>query len=204
MNRQSEPLPLNRKTGSVLRAFRRNDAGAVTVEMLGSLLIINMLLVAFFLWWGAYNAHALVDRMTYTINDLVTRQRGTELQRSFLDGLEQTAEFILDPEQNASIRFTQVTLRPGPTPDSAPVIEVDWSYSPCQALPQATADAGFDSATLPMMALGATMIVTEVQVPYTSTFELIPSLLFERRAVSLYRFETAFALAGTGTATCID
>lgn len=186
------------------RFFRRQEAGAITIEMLGSVVVLNMLLVAFYLWWAAYSSNALVDRMTYTVNDLVTRQRGVALDRAFLDGLERTAEFILDPDQNATLRFTQVTLRDGAAPTDPPVIEVDWSYSPCGARPAAVAGPGFDVASLPMMAVGATMIVTEVQVPYASTSDLIPSLLFERRAVSLYRFEPRFDLTGTGTVTCID
>lgn len=190
--------------GHRLRRFWREETGSGTVELLVSVMVINMMLMAFFLWWGTYNSHALVDRMTYTINDLITRQRGTVLERRFLDGLERTAEFILDPEQDASIRFTQVTLVPGETELDPPTVEVDWSYSPCGALPAAVEGAGFDVASLPMMAVGATMVVTDVQVPYVSTFDLIPSLVFDRRAVSLYRFETRFDLDGAGTSTCID
>lgn len=96
-----------------LRAFGRRTEGSGTVEMVFSVLALNMLLAAFFIWWGAYNSHALADRATYTINDLITRQRGVELQRSFLDGLERTAEYILDPDQDARVRFTQVTLVAG-------------------------------------------------------------------------------------------
>ncbi|WGV16509.1 hypothetical protein [Fuscovulum ytuae] len=172
--------------------------------MLASVILLNMLIMGFYLWWQAYNSHAVTDRMAYTINDLITRQRGLVLDRSFLDGLETTAEFILNPEQNAAIRFTQVTLQPGAVPGDPPQIQVDWSYSPCGALALADAGPGFDANVLPLMAVGATMIVTDVQVPFVSTFDLVPSILFERRAVSLYRFETSFELQGTGTSTCID
>ena len=187
-----------------IQRWRRREDGAVTVELLGSILVINMFLMAFYLWWQTYHSHALVDRMTYTINDVVTRQRGLVLERRFLDGLETTAEFILDPDQNAAVRFTQVTMRPGENPGDPPFVDVDWSYSPCGAMPQAVRGPGFDTASLPMMAVGATMIVTEVEVPFTPTFDLIPALTFERRAVSLYRFEMRFDLHGDGTATCID
>ena len=187
-----------------LSRFGQDRSGAVTVEMLASVVLLNIFMVSFYLWWQSYNSHALVDRMTYTINDLITRQRGLALDRSFLDGLETTAEFILDPEQNAAIRFTQVTLQPGLTPEAPPVIQVEWSYSPCNALPIDQAGPGFDVEDLPLMAVGATMIVTDVQVPFASTFDLMPSILFERRAVSLYRFEMRFDLQGTGTSTCID
>ena len=184
--------------------FLRAEAGAVTVEMLFSVVVMNMLLMAFFFWWGAYSSHALVDRMAYTVNDLVTRQRGTTLDRSFLDGLERTAEFILDEDQDAAIRFTQVTMRPGETEGDPPYLAVEWSYSPCGAMPVAVIEAGFDEEALPMMAVGATMVVTDVRVPYISTLDLLPSLDFERRAVSLYRFEPRFDLQGDGTTACID
>lgn len=184
--------------------FGRDRSGAVTIEMLASVVLLNMFMMSFYLWWQAYNSHAIVDRMTYTTNDLITRQRGLVLDRSFLDGLETTAEFILNPDQDAAIRFTQVTLQPGPFPGDPPQIQVDWTYSPCDALPLAEAGAGFDANVLPLMAVGATMIVTDVRVPFISTFDLLPSILFERRAVSLYRFESRFDLGGTGTSVCID
>jgi Flp pilus assembly protein TadG len=187
-----------------LRRFGRDRSGSITIEMLTSVLVINMLLLAFYYWWQTYSYHALVDRMTYTVNDLITRQRGLTLERRFLDGLETTAEFILDPDQDAKVRFTQVTMRPGDAPGDPPYIAVDWSYSPCQAKPMAMAGPGFDAQSLPMMAVGASMIVTEVEVPFTPDFDLIPELTFERRAVSLYRFEMRFDLEGDGTSTCID
>lgn len=192
------------RIGQRIRQWRRHEAGSVTVELLGSILVINMFLLAFYLWWQTYHAHALVDRMTYTINDLITRQHGLVIERRFLDGLETTAEFILDPDQNAAMRFTQVTMRPGNNPGDPPFVDVDWSYSPCGAMPPAVQGPGFDTASLPMMAVGATMIVTEVEVPFTPTFDLVPALTFERRAVSLYRFEIRFDLQGDGTVTCID
>lgn len=94
-----------------LRTFLRRTDGSGTVEVVLAIVVLNLFLVAFYFWWGAYNAHALVDRTTYTISDLVTRQRGVELNRRLLDGLDRTAEFILDPDQDAAIRFTQVTKR---------------------------------------------------------------------------------------------
>lgn len=188
-----------------LRRVVRKEDGSVTVEMLVSVMVINAFLMAFYIWWETYNSHAMVDRVTYTVNDLITRQEGVTINRAMLDGLETTAEFILEPNMNAEIRFTQVTLQPGPTAEAPPVLNIDWSYSPCGALPMAVAGDGFDQASLPMMAVGSTMIVTDVRAPFISTFDLIPSLTFERRAVSLYRSVQRFnALEGDGTAACID
>lgn len=182
--------------------FLRGEAGAVTVELVFSVVVLNMLLMAFFAWWQTYSSHAIVDRAAYTISDLVTRQRGTVLQRSLLDGVDRTAEFIIDPELDAAVRFTQVTLLAGATPTDPDTLRIDWTYSPCSALPAAQAGTGFDVASLPVMAEGASMLVTDVRVAFPSMFDLIPSMTFDRRAVALYRFENSFTLEGTGASTC--
>lgn len=185
----------------ICRFLRRRD-GSATVEVLFAVVILNIFMAGFLLWWGAYNSHAIVDRATYTVSDLITRQRGTVLQRSFLDGLERTAEFLIDSDQDAALRFTQVTMVAGATSTDPPTLRIDWSYSPCGMMSGAVAGAGFDTASLPAMAVGASMIVTEMRVPYVSTFDLIPSMTFERRAVALYRFEARFDLAGAGASSC--
>lgn len=185
-----------------LRTFLRRTDGSGTVEVVLAIVVLNLFLVAFYFWWGAYNAHALVDRTTYTISDLVTRQRGVELNRRLLDGLDRTAEFILDPDQDAAIRFTQVTKEAGQSPGDPGTIRIDWSYSPCNAMPAAQAGPGFDIQTLPMMADGSSLIVTDMQVPFVSELDLIPSITFERRAAALYRFENRFTLVGEGAVTC--
>lgn len=186
----------------LLARFARRTDGAVMVDVVLSLVILNMMLWAFFLWWSAYNSHAQVDRMAYTVSDLVTRQRGTVLQRSLLDGLDRTAEFILDDDQDAAIRFTQVTLVAGADADDPPELRIDWTYSPCSALPAAAPGPGFSVEDLPLMATGATMIVTDVLVPFESQFALIPSMEFERRVVAIYRFEQSFTLEGAGASSC--
>lgn len=189
---------------AAVRRFLRDSGASATVEMIIAVATLNMMMGAFFLFWKAFSAHAMAERTAFTINDLVTRQRGLELQRPFLDGLERMAEFLLDGDQLVSVRFTQVSFRKEEPSDANARIMIDWSYSPCGELPVAVAGPGFDAATLPLMAENATMIVTEVEVPFWSPMPVIPSMTFERRAVSIYRFEPRFDLAGAGTTSCSD
>lgn len=185
-----------------LQTFRSREDGVATVELIMAVVILNMFLMAFYTWWNAFNNHAIVDRAAYTVSDLVTRQRGTVLQRSLLDGMDRTAEFIIDPDLDASVRFTQVTLVAGNTETDPDTLRIDWTYSPCSALPAAQLGSGFDIASLPVMAEGASMLVTDVRVEFPSSLDLLPSLTFERRAVAIYRFENSFSLDGTGASTC--
>lgn len=189
---------------AAVRRFLRDSGASATVEMIIAVATLNMMMGAFFLFWKAFSAHAMAERTAFTINDLVTRQRGLELQRPFLDGLERMAEFLLDGDQLVSVRFTQVSFRKEEPSDANARIMIDWSYSPCGELPVAVAGPGFDAAALPLMAENATMIVTEVEVPFWSPMPVIPSMTFERRAVSIYRFEPRFDLAGAGTTSCSD
>lgn len=187
-----------------VRRFLRDGRASATVEMVLAVATLNMLMGAFFLFWKAFSAHAAAERTSFTVNDVITRQEGVELQRPLLDGLESMAEFMFDGEEDVAVRFTQVTFRKDQPTDVEAQIFIDWSYSPCGELPEAVAGAGFDVASLPIMAENATMIVTDVAVPFWSPMPLIPSMTFERRAVSFYRFEPRFTLAGTGTSDCLQ
>lgn len=189
---------------AAVRRFLRDSGASATAEMVIAVATLNMMMGAFFLFWKAFGAHALADRTAFTVNDLVTRQRGVELQRPLLDGLERMAEFMLDADQDVSVRFTQVTFRKERPTDPSAKIMIDWSYSPCGELPAAVAGDGFDVASLPVMAENATMIITDIEVPFWSPMPMIPSMTFERRAVSVYRFEPRFNLAGAGGSSCSD
>lgn len=113
-----------------VRVFGRDTRGAAIAELLFALIIVNLILVAFFVWWEAYRAQSRVERVAYTVSDLISRQRGTTLTRPFLDGLERTAEYMMTVDQDAAIRFTQVTRISGTHPNLTG-ININWSYSPC-------------------------------------------------------------------------
>ncbi|MEY4982397.1 MAG: hypothetical protein RIR62_663 [Pseudomonadota bacterium] len=193
-----------------IAAFARDTRGAALVEMLFALILLNFVLIAFYIWWDAYRQQARVERTTYTISDLVSRERGSTLQRPFLDGLERVAEYLLREEQNAAIRFTQVTRTSGTPANGTTGLTVNWSYSPCNRYPPSRTDPSFDLNEFPIMALGSTMIMVEMRVPYDpesllETFVGLNPQTFRRAVIAMPRFENQpFTLQGTGTSTCID
>lgn len=194
-----------------LRRFRDETRGAALIEMIFALIITNMALVGFTVWWDAYRAQARVERTAYTLSDLITRQRGTTLTRPFLDGLERTAEFLLRPEQDAAIRFTQVTRQSGTPPNVAGLV-VNWSYSPCGRFLPAQNDPTFSLANVPLLNVGATVIIVEMRVPFSprNGLEVLSGLddeIFYRRIAAMPRFESQpfqNPASPAGTTTCIN
>ena len=193
-----------------IRRFGRDTRGSAIVELLLALVLVNLVLTAFFVWWEAYRAEARVERTAYTISDLISRQRGDFLQRPFLDGLERTAEYLLGPDEDAAIRFTQVERFDGVHPNLSG-LRINWSYSPCGRIPRAQDDPTFSLAAFPMMAVSASMIMVEVYVPYRPRSSLhravgLSDEVFSRTVIAMPRFESRpFTLAASpaGTGTCI-
>lgn len=202
--------------------FRRTEDGsAAVIEMLMALALINMLLMSFFGWWEAYRAQATLERTAYTVSDLIARQRSAALSRTFLDGIERTAEYLVDDSMDVSIRVTQVTRTSGaPTLADGTIntsgLVVNWSYSPCNKLPSPVGNLQF-LRDLPMLSVGPPILVVEVSAPYTSRvvewamdnsgFNVgleEDSITFSRKVLFMPRFATTFgALTGAGTAACI-
>lgn len=188
---------------AMLRRFRDDTRGSVMMELIFAALLTNMVLAAFYVWWDAYQAKARVEKTTYTVSDLITRQRvtgvGTGLTRPFLDGLERTAEFLLMEDQNARLRFSQVRR-------TSTGLVIDWSYSPCNALPLLGNDPGFSMNSVPLLAVGSAVVIVELVVPFEPEYTIgISPTTFRRTVMALPRFEQTFtAPTGVGTTTCIS
>ena len=72
--------------------FTRDTRGTVVVDTISAILLMSLGASAFFAFWQAYQVQNRVQKATYTISDLLSRQRGTTLTRVYLDGMERTAE----------------------------------------------------------------------------------------------------------------
>ncbi len=185
--------------------FARDTRGSIVVDSLSGILLLSLGASAFFVFWEAYQVQNRVQKATYTISDLISRQRGTSLSRTFLDGMERTAEFLMHDDQNAIMRISQVRRTSGTATTSTGLV-VDWSYSPCNAkTPVTTATISNIRNKLPLIDLGAALIVVEVDVTYDAGMPEINfgTMNFSGFLSSLPRFEQQFSITGTGTTTCL-
>lgn len=184
--------------------FLKDTRGAVVIESLIALTMLSLVGTAMVSFWDAYQTKSRLQKATYTVSDLISRQRGTTLTRGFLDGMKLTADFAMQDAQQTTLRVSQVSRASG-TPTDPNGLVVDWSYSPCNRAP-ALGDAtlGTVKARLPMIDLGASLVVVELVVEHDAG---MPSINFSKMSfaafiASLPRFEQRYALAGTSAAVC--
>lgn len=185
--------------------FARDTRGSIVIDSLAGILLLSLGASAFFSFWEAYQVQNRVQKATYTISDLISRQRGTTLTRPFLDGMEQTAEFLMHDDQNAIMRISQVRRTAG-TATSSTGLTVDWSYSPCNAkVAVTTATIDTIRSKLPLIDLGAALVVVEIDVQYDPGMEEIGfgKMTYRGFLSSLPRFEQQFGITGTGRSTCL-
>lgn len=185
--------------------FARDTRGSIVVDSLSGILLLSLGASAFFSFWEAYQVQNRVQKATYTISDLISRQRGTTLTRSFLDGMEKTSEFLMHDDQNAVMRISQVRRTSGVATNSAG-LTVDWSYSPCNAKPSiTTATISTIRSKLPLIDLGAALVVVEFDVQYDPGMAEVGfgMMTYSGFLSSLPRFEQQFSLTGTGTTACL-
>lgn len=191
-----------RSFASQLCRFRDDSRGSVMMELIFAAILTNMILAAFFVWWDAFQAKSRVEKTAYTISDLISRQRGTTLTRPLIDGMERTAEFLLMDDQNGRLRVSQVSRTSGVVSSTTGLV-VNWTYSPCGALPPITQDPNFNLSMVPMLAVGSSVIIVELVVPFQPEYTIgIEATTFRRTVMALPRFEQSFTLSGVGTTTC--
>lgn len=185
-------------------AFRQETRGSIVVESLGAILILSLGASALFTFWDAYQTKNEVQKATYTLSDLISRQRGTTLSRPFLDGMAVTAQFLIPGQAKPALRISQIRRISGTATDAGG-LTVDWSYSPCGRVKAlATGTVGTIRDKLQMIDLGSALIVLELDVDYDAG---MPALGFGKMThrgflTSLPRFEQQFALTGTETGFC--
>jgi hypothetical protein len=185
--------------------FARREDGSIVIDSFSAIMLLSLGATAFYTFWEAYQVENRVDKATYTISDLISRQRGTTLTRPFLDGMERTAEFLMHGDHNAVIRFSQVRRTSGVATDTGG-LTIDWSYSPCGARTAlTTATISAIRNRLPLIDLGASLIVVELEVSHNMGLNEVGFGTINYRGFlsSLPRFEQQFSISGTGTTTCI-
>lgn len=149
------------------RRFRRNDEGSVLVEAVMVLPTMFWAVLAMFVYWDAYRSINTVQKAAYTVSDTISRLR-TDVDGTYLSGLNTVMNYLLDAGQTARMRVTSVTW------DAyEDRFEVLWSYSPGAAMAALDTDTLQPYASLiPAMTDGDTVVVVEAAVDYAPAFNV--------------------------------
>lgn len=176
----------------VLRAFGREDRGSVVVE---ALLVLPFMLwgyVGLFVYWDAFRSINTVQKAAYTVSDMISREMLT-ITPAYLTGMDTLIERLIDQTQDSSLRVTSVYFDQADQRN-----EVHWSMSPNSALPALTNTTlqTLDDR-IPAMSDGDFVVIVEVNVAYTPTFNVgVSNMTIQQFIVTRPRFVPRICMQG--------
>lgn len=167
-----------------LRRFRRSERGGILAETIIVLPMLIWAYLAMFVYWDVYRAVNIVQKSSYSLSDFLSRQR-VPVNADFINGLRDSMNFMLPPDQSATIRVTSVQWS-----QAQNRFNVLWSHSPGSVKPAlSTNNLAPIRDHLPVMSNGDTVVVLETFVPYEPMFKVgIPSRTLGEVVVTRPRF----------------
>jgi hypothetical protein len=154
---------------SSVRRFARNEGGSVVAETVIVLPILLWSYLALFVYWDTFRSLNTAQKASYTISDMISREMRV-FPSSYVDGLRNVMEHLLDSDQDVKLRVTSITYD-----ETDARFEVLWSYSPGGALQAlTTGDLSLASikSRIPNMSDADFATIVETQVPYAPMFNV--------------------------------
>ena len=164
--------------------FLHDESGVIVVEGLFILPLIIWALVAMFIYWDVFRTINVTQKATYSIADLLSRQRDT-IPLSFANGLQNIANFLTPGGHDVSLRITSFECvspasptQPGvsqPCDDTRGTYRLLFSYSPGnKALPLIEANIqGWKMTRGPILNNGDAVFVVESSVEFTTQMKSV-------------------------------
>ena len=171
---------------SLMRRFGRDEKGSLFVD---AIIVMPMFVWGYagmFVYWDAYRAINTVQKASYSVSDLVSRNQNTNgIDDAYITGMRTAFNRMLGGGDAGQIRLTSYTWS-----GVRNQYEVIFSRSPGNALPVLdNASLANLSEYLPIMADGDSAILLETQLMYVPpvAYALEPNLL-EQFVVTRPRF----------------
>lgn len=166
---------------SAIRRFLRAEQGGLSVE---TVIIFPLLLWAYaamFIYWDAYKAQNVNLKATYTIADMISRE-DVPITPDYVDGSNDAYKYLIrsNDGNDARVSIVEFNTSDPADPNAAAVMRLRWSYATGSALPHN--DLSVLQPKLPMLPIGAELIVVETNMTWTPPFHfaLLPTGLDQR------------------------
>ena len=164
--------------------FFGDEKGSVVAEAVIVLPMFLWAYLALFVYWDAFRLMNTVQKAAYTISDMVSREM-VGITTSYVNGLGNMLEYLVDNGQVVSLRVTSVTWSA-----TNGRFEVHWSRSPDNAKPVlTTATLQNYAGQIPTMSAGDYVVIVEVWADHTPSFEVgMDDTVFNQFIVTRPRF----------------
>lgn len=150
-----------------IERLRRDEDGYMIVE---AVLVLPLLLWAFlalYTFWDAYRSVTTIQKASYTISDLISRQPKS-INPAFINGMRTAMDKMILPRLTPELRVTSIVRS-----DARARFEVEWSCVSGSLAPKLTTTSlQLVKDRIPNMADGNTVILVETWVDYDPALDI--------------------------------
>lgn len=180
---------------AMISRLRRDEGGYMVVE---AVLVLPMLLWAFlalYSFWDAYRAATTIQKATYSISDLISREQQS-VNPAFIAGMRTAMDQMIPPRLDTELRVTSIVRN-----ETEERFEVQWSCVAGTPLPTLTTETLQALVTrIPAMSDGNTVILVETWVDYDPALDIgVTNKRVAQFVVTRPRYQPRIALTGSCT-----
>lgn len=170
-----------------LKNFIRREDGSYSVEAVLVFPILLWVLVATFVFWDVFKLRNNAVTATYTLADMISRQT-EEIDPAFLSGLDDVFTAVVGAEVPMDMRVTVMRMDVGSDPVTDPTeLALVWSHG-TDGMPQYVDPVSLED-NIPILAVGATLILVETVVTWTPPLaSILPETELGSRVFASPRF----------------
>ena len=150
-----------------LHRFARCQDGYMVVDTVMALPFLCWAFIALFSYWDGYRAATQVQKATYVIADLISREQ-RPVNAAYINGMRRSMDQILPGNLDAELRVTAIVWS-----EARNQYEVEWSAVSGTLAPLLTTGLLAPLVSkIPRMADGDTAVIVETWVDYEAIFVL--------------------------------
>jgi hypothetical protein len=158
--------------------------------------------LALFSYWDIYRMSNVIQKATYTVSDLVSRELSA-LPATYIPGMKTLLEYLIANEADVKLRVTSIVFSEGvnilPEVDADDVFSVQWSVSPeNQLTPWTNASVAAIVNNIPTMSDGDSVVIVETQLMVQPIFQVgVGDQQIDNFVTTRPRFMPKICLIGT-------
>ena len=177
---------------SPVQQFSHDETGTVMAETVIVLAMLLWSFLAMFVYWDSFRATNTVEKPSYTISDIISREMQV-LPTTYFDGMKRVANLLIDSDQDIKLRVTSITYK-----QAALEYQVLWSYSPGAAMEELTTSKLPDlKSRSPAMSDADYATIVEIEMPYLPAFNIgMNAMPFRQFIITRPRFVAPTCLSG--------
>ena len=182
--RRAPPL---RAALRALRRFGARTGGALAVDSVLMMPVLLLIYTSAYVWYDGFRVQTLVQKATYTLADMIGRET-VPMTDAYLQGLRGIGDFMTQTPADAQLRVTSLRCLSDCADEDQRALDMCWSWASGAVPPYDDTTFEAIEGRIPLMALGDTVVVTEVFLDHEPVLPVMEPVTMSSLVVMRPRF----------------